>query len=290
MPPHHQLGRDSPVGAWRRAAGIAVFLVLYAVAAGVIYAVAYGIHEPDLRGPAPAAFDQLWELGALLVLIAGAIPAVLLTVRWVEARPAGCLASVAGRLRWRVLGHDLLVAGAGMALYGGVVLAIAPPAPPAGLDWTLLAGTLALAAVLVPFQAAAEEYVFRGYLPQLIGAFVRNWWIPAIAISLLFALVHGSGDGVWATVNRAGFGLTVAYATLRTGGLEAAIVIHVLGNVLGLGLLAADGTLAGFLDFGAQPPQTTAAQALVDLLVVALITGVVVTRSRARPPLPCSGG
>ncbi|MDF2498717.1 MAG: family intrarane metalloprotease protein, partial [Arthrobacter koreensis] len=52
---------------------------------------------------------------------------------------------------------------------------------------------LLVAVAVVPFQAAAEEYAFRGLLMQVIGSWLRH---PAFAILLpvpLFVLGHGYG-------------------------------------------------------------------------------------------------
>ena len=49
--------------------------------------------------------------------------------------------------------------------------------------------TLSLISVLfIPFQAAFEEVLFRGYLMQGFAALVKNRWFPLIMTSVLFGL------------------------------------------------------------------------------------------------------
>jgi len=44
--------------------------------------------------------------------------------------------------------------------------------------------------LLIPIQTSFEEYIFRGYLMQGIGAIVKNKWIPLLITSLLFGFLH----------------------------------------------------------------------------------------------------
>ncbi|GFN06041.1 hypothetical protein Smic_45970 [Streptomyces microflavus] len=96
---------------------------------------------------------------------------------------------------------------------------------------------------LVPFQAAAEEYVFRGWLVQVIGRAVRSPWPAVVLASLLFALAHGFGE-------LSGFVLLLysalwwGWLVIRTGGLEAVITLHAANNLLAFGLAAGFGELA----------------------------------------------
>jgi uncharacterized protein len=48
----------------------------------------------------------------------------------------------------------------------------------------------ALSLFLIPFQAAFEEILFRGYLMQGFAVLARNRWVPIYFTSLLFGLMH----------------------------------------------------------------------------------------------------
>ncbi|MDG4865770.1 CPBP family intramembrane metalloprotease, partial [Streptomyces sp. T-3] len=102
---------------------------------------------------------------------------------------------------------------------------------------------LAMVLLLVPFQAAAEEYAFRGWLVQAVGAWCRSPWIAVLPQALLFAAAHGWGTP-WGFADLFVFGVVAAWLTIRTGGLEAAIALHVLNNLLPFGVMA--GIKGGF--------------------------------------------
>lgn len=281
--PYHRLGRTPRTRWWR---SILSLLCLNAVAAILVLAALYlleSAHEPAPELEQASRFDQLWELGSALVLLWLAVPAVVLTVRRVERRPAGAIASVAGRVRWRWLGTCVAASGA-IAVSAGCAIAIVDP-PAGGLgqvDWALLGAVTATAVVLVPLQAAGEEVLFRGYLAQAIGAYVRGPWLPAIAISMLFGLWHGSvaDQGTWLFADRVGFGLIAAWLVIRTGGLEAAIALHAVSNVVALDLLAIDGELVDFL-VGDEAP-VVALDAILDLAALTVTALVLVRLARRR--------
>lgn len=161
------------------------------------------------------------------------IPALLAASRIVQGRGAGLLWSGAGRIRWAWLGRTLIIAFAAVAVSFAVSLGldaltgeriVFDPSPP-GIPTMLI-----LVLLLVPFQAAAEEYVFRGYLMQLFGRWLRH---PVFAIVLpapLFVLGHGYD--VWGSLYIAAFAIIAGWLSWRTGGLEAAISVHIANNVL----------------------------------------------------------
>src|SRR5690606_10322147 len=94
----------------------------------------------------------------------------------------------------------------------------------------------------VPFQAAGEEYLFRGYLTQAFGGLFNAPWVSRAAAvlvpALLFALAHGAQDPP-IFVDRLAFGLVAGVLVIATGGLEAAIAMHVLNNFVAFGLALA---------------------------------------------------
>ncbi|MGW1765102.1 CPBP family intramembrane glutamic endopeptidase [Streptomyces sp. NPDC002073] len=211
--------------------------------------------------------DPLLDNAVMLVALALWTPAVLIAVRACGGRPAGTLASVTGRLRWGWLGRCFGLAAAVLVLQNLVLVvwslfqdgseAVAGDFP----GWPALLLSLAVLWALVPFQAAAEEFVFRGWLAQLFGGFLRSPW-PGVAVaSVLFALAHGFGQ-------LSGF-LLLCYSaawwgwlTIRTGGLEAVIAAHTVNNLIAFSLSAV---------FGELSDQSTAADAPWEALVAELV-------------------
>lgn len=177
--------------------------------------------------------DRPWLLVALVLPLILMIPALLLASRMVEGRGVGLLSSVTGRLRMGWLGKSLLLALAVFAVYFAVVLgwsALSGDAVVADFSHPGLWTMVLLVLLLIPFQAAAEEYVFRGYLMQLVGSWLRH---PAFAILLPVPLfVLGHGYDIWGAASVGMFAIVAAWLTWRTGGLEAAISLHIVNNVL----------------------------------------------------------
>ncbi|WP_159499938.1 CPBP family intramembrane glutamic endopeptidase [Microbacterium sp. 18062] len=235
LPYHRLAARWRRPGRWRPLLGIALSGVLYATFLGVgivtvavatvVAGVDPGVSDTlDLYRPADFAFAML----AIILLL----PATLLGFRLAGCAPIGLLSSVAGRLRWRWM-LRLTVPALVVLVVALVAMAAFDPAwrgegapPPTRADRPALVAHVVL---LVPLQAAAEEYVFRGTLAQTIGAWLRH---PAWAILLpvpLFVLGHDYDLPGQLSVGV--FAVATGWITWRTGGLEAAIALHVVNNV-----------------------------------------------------------
>ncbi|MGF1662426.1 MAG: lysostaphin resistance A-like protein [Kineosporiaceae bacterium] len=225
--------------------------------------------------------DPLWDLGAALAVVAAVLPALLLAVRLAEGRRPGTLSSVAGRLRAGVLGRCLGPAAGAVVLVIVLltVLAAGEPAPDATLQppERVLAG-LALVALLVPFQATAEEFA-RGLVMQAVG---RVW--PGILLSgALFTLAHLPST-LWGVLQLLWFSVVAGVLVARVGGLEPAIALHVVNNLLFFALtvpfLDASAALGTAGDAGWQ----LFAANLVALPLYGLAVLRLTRRSAAAPP------
>jgi len=90
--------------------------------------------------------------------------------------------------------------------------------------------------LLIPFQAAFEEVLFRGYLMQGFTNLVRNRWFPLIMTSLFFALMHILNPevrefGILAMMPQyLLFGLIFGIITILDDGIEAALGAHAANN------------------------------------------------------------
>jgi membrane protease YdiL (CAAX protease family) len=177
--------------------------------------------------------DRPWLLLVLVVPLILMLPALLLASRMVQGRGVGLLSSVWWRLRWGWLRRMLLLAVAVFAVYFLVLFVLASAM---GQQFDFRADhpgiplMIVLVVALIPLQATAEEYVFRGYLMQLIGRWLKH---PAFAILLPVPLfVFGHIYDVWGMLNVGIFAVIAAWLTWRTGGLEAAIALHIVNNGL----------------------------------------------------------
>ncbi|HEV7742639.1 MAG TPA: type II CAAX endopeptidase family protein [Pseudolysinimonas sp.] len=254
--PFHRLFRTLPRYRWWRplvavllaavyylVLSIAVSLVLFAigVATGDIRIGSVGEALTDVSALAQIDAASPFSITFALTSIAIMLPAVQLALLTIGVRPTSVRHSVAFRLRWRWLLISLGPASVVLALnlaIGFLVPGLISgewPAPPATeLGQFLLCGAIIL--VLTPFQAAAEEYVFRGLLPQAIGSWVRFFPVGAVVSTLGFAALHAYD--FWGLVDVFLFGFAASLVVWRTGGLEAGIAYHSVNNIASFLLLA----------------------------------------------------
>lgn len=190
-----------------------------------------------------------WSDAAGLLIIAATLPVVLLVVRFVERRRPGTLSSVTGRLRGRWLAVCLVPAIAVSAL-AGLVGELVDPTGGAFAGWSSFLGVAVVTLVLTPFQAAAEEYLFRGWIVQTFGAVVRSPW-PGVAVgAVLFALIHdGTTASAWGFADLVVLAVALSVVTLRTGGLEAALALHLVHNSVCWIVSAAYGATGSIADY-----------------------------------------
>lgn len=169
--------------------------------------------------------------GALMAIggVAAMMGALALSARIVKDRPFSSYSSSRGGWNWGIFGRSMILAA---LIFGVLILTPTLLFPEEGADhvnrFTLI-GFL-LCTILVPLQAAAEEYVFRGLIMQTVGSWVK---IPVIAIavsSLLFAVSHSYG--VYGIIAVLSHGLMYAVVTCYTKGLEAGSAAHIANNLL----------------------------------------------------------
>lgn len=140
--------------------------------------------------------------------------------------------SVVGRIRWRIVwisagvttGLTVLNLLLGYVLFADEGQGFSPV-----LDQRMIL-MIVIAVLLVPVQATAEELVFRGAIPQIVGSWIKKPWIPyGVGVPLFVAGHTYSWQGL---IGIAIFGVCAAYLTYKTNGLEAAMGMHTMNNML----------------------------------------------------------
>ena len=224
---------------WRGALSIVVFLVVFLIANVVLGGIAIAFDV--FTGTA-----TLEDLGAGIVAItpavflannlalAACIPIGML-VQWAffGVRPR-FLSSVEGGLRWRLLGRFALVVVPVWLIYVAVLFAIEPPVGGAGgITGSAIALTI-IVLLTTPLQAAGEEYGFRGLVARSVGSWFARPLVALVAgtfvSSIFFSIAHLAADP-WLNAYYLAFGITMSILAWRTGGLEAAILIHATNNL-----------------------------------------------------------
>jgi membrane protease YdiL (CAAX protease family) len=234
--------------------------------------------------PAPGAGATVTPgdlLGDNLVL-AALIPLAAFSMWAGFGRRPGGLSSVAGHLRrrWLLLcGVVALAVMVAATLLGGLV-GSQPftwhPEP----RWPQL---FAVVVVTTPLQAAGEEYLFRGWVLQVVGSTIGRPVIGTLlggaVSSALFALAHGQQDP-WLFADRFGFGALACLLVLRTGGLEAGIALHTVNNLVAFGVTVSAGQLSDALT----PTGSDPVSLVVDLLVLSSGTAALLLAARRVRP------
>jgi membrane protease YdiL (CAAX protease family) len=303
---YHRLGRNSRFRWWTPLLTLLVFGFLLVF---LWIAIVLAITIVAVMGGSGLARDAM-SVGEVAGLAFGLaptallIPVVLFVVRVVQWRRVGTLMSVEGRLRWRWLLRCLAVAvvpvGACLAAFLLLAGRLAPEAVPvraAGAAEVFAAAVIVIV-LLVPFQAAAEEITTRGLAMQLVGSLgagpgerrgagaaarvLRSPWTAVLAggtlVPVLYAATHPGEP--WVTSSLTVMGLGMAWLTWRTGGVEAAIGLHVVSSLVQFLLTAYEGRLSevgtgAVLGAGLPPGAgTSLGLALSVVQVVAYVLGV----------------
>lgn len=257
--PYHRLFRAQPTYRWWRPLVAvlltAVFFLLVSILVAVpVFIVLFATNAIDFLSPnaqqeltelllpdMARPWTLLFGLGSIILVL----PLVPLALRIAGIRPAGprvnILHSVVFRLRWRWLGIAFVPAALVWLVTTTVQLALGFATGEELGEFTTPVGTyllsMLLVVLLVPVQAATEEYLYRGVLLQSVGAWIRFAPVTIIASALIFGFSHAYD--AWGIVQVTVMGIGFAVATIRTGGLEAAIALHTVNNV---GVFAITGT------------------------------------------------
>ncbi len=302
---YHRLARTPLFRWWVLPLAVLVFAVLlFFLWVGVVLVVTIvAILGGSGLAPDSVRVGEIAGLAFGLAAIALLIPVTLFVVRVVQWRRAGSLISVEGRVRWRWLARCVFTAAVPVTAGAGLLLLVSggtPAGGPGAVNYgsvEVLAAALLVIALLVPLQSAAEEMTVRGLTMQLVGSLgspsgdsafsrvLRSPWPAVLAGGTLFAALYASTHpgNLWTTVSLAVFGLGMAWLTWRTGGLEAAIGLHVVNSLVQFTLCAVEGRLSEVgtgvvigsgLPLGTNTPMTLALTTVQVGLYLLLVTGL----------------
>jgi len=241
---YHRLARSAPGYRWWKPLvtgliALGIFVVFIVVL--VVLVLASALVFPEVRPVitkliATGNIDNSLPgvLAFSLLSIAVILPSVWLARLIMGPRPVGLLSSIAGRLRWRWMSRLILpvvIAYGASTLFSVLLLPLLMSETLPAVSVTSSTWIVVLVAVLlVPLQATAEEFFFRGYLAQTIGGWLKH---PLFAILLpvpLFTIGHQYD--VWGLIDVSVFAVVAGWLVWKTGGLEASIVAHVVNNTV----------------------------------------------------------
>ena len=185
----------------------------------------------------PLGLDPNFGLIVMLIPFIAGLAAFILLIKPLNNRSFMSVINGTGSFRWR----KFFISAAVWIILSVIYLFAYLKAVPS--NFTLNNVTISLlllvfiSVILIPFQAAFEEIIFRGYLMQGFAVLLRNRFLPLIITSVLFALMHGLNPevkefGFWTMMPYYTlFGLIFGMMTLLDDGIEAAIGAHAANNV-----------------------------------------------------------
>ncbi|WP_257011388.1 CPBP family glutamic-type intramembrane protease [Rothia dentocariosa] len=241
--PYHRLSHVNPRARWFTPvleglliAGIYFVLLLIVSFALLAFAVMLRVpydHLTDLQRVYANVFKTPLVFIALLITIIPVIPAIFIARLITNFKPLGLIHSIAGRMRWSYLGVFLgfgfLIFGlyyVGFATLDGSLITQNSVHPlNSGMFWLYIV----LILLIVPFQCYAEELLFRGYLMQTVGRWLKNPVWAIIIPAPIFMVLHGYG--LWGLLSVLTMALIAGFLCWYTGGLEAGIGLHIANNV-----------------------------------------------------------
>ncbi|HEY5820744.1 MAG TPA: type II CAAX endopeptidase family protein [Propionibacteriaceae bacterium] len=277
--PYHQLLRGPRRRWWKPLLSLLLVVGIGGVLGMLIYGAGALAHYLGFTalGRVDEDLSPLSMLTLDLVLASSIVVAGLAT--WIvhRIRPR-YVSSVIGGVRWRWLLRCLLVITPVWALYLLVGTLVDPPASGRPDQWVPL---LLMAILITPFQAAGEEYLFRGWLVQNVGAFFGRPIVGLISSTVvsaaLFSLAHGSFDP-WIIGSISTLAVAACLTNWRTGGLEAGIALHVVNNVT-IGVLTI--TVGGYAESFVSTESTgSPVEFVIGLLVHAVAVALILWQAR----------
>lgn len=241
--PYHRLSHVNPRARWFTPvleglliAGIYFVLLLIVSFALLAFAVMLRVpydYLTDLQRIYANVFKTPLVFIALLITIIPVIPAIFIARLITNFKPLGLIHSIAGRMRWSYLsvflGFGFLIFGlyyVGFATLDGSLTTQNSVYPlNSGMFWLYIV----LILLIVPFQCYAEELLFRGYLMQTVGRWLKNPVWAIIIPAPIFMVLHGYG--LWGLLSVLTMALIAGFLCWYTGGLEAGIGLHIANNV-----------------------------------------------------------
>jgi membrane protease YdiL (CAAX protease family) len=301
--PYHQMLRTWTYAAWKPVVGIIVsgLAMLLVMPLVLLPVLALGVWLEG--GPFWDTFFRaatLQEVTPAALLYLNLVLGSMILVTWFNMRVLHrmrprWLTSVVPKMRWQFLAICLGLSF--LALVASIIVGMLVPSDEVDMlgpvnDFTRTTALIALVVVLTtPFQAAGEEYLFRGYLMQAVGSLIARSdvakWVAIVVTSLLFAIAHG-GQNFPLFFDRFMFGLIAGWLVIRTGGLEAGIALHILNNFLAYGVALTFGDLTESLTVSEVSwwniPVTLTQEGVYALMVV-LVARKLGLQTRTRPPV-----
>ncbi|NLT29872.1 MAG: CPBP family intramembrane metalloprotease [Propionibacterium sp.] len=228
---HQRLVLERPK-AWRGIVALVLLMIGMLVFSLFFGLIAMAI-DTAIRGEMADTITPITLAGAMLGL-AALTPYSMLLQKWFFKVPMVSLHSIVNRFRWDVFGRTIVIVLPLWALLQ-VVYPLMGPQPTIEYGVGDALAYIVIALTLVPLQSMGEEYAFRGLAFRIAASWGRGprvgLVLGIVVSSLLFMVAHFALDP-WLNLYYFTFGVALCIITWRTGGVEAAVVLHAVNNAL----------------------------------------------------------
>jgi len=255
-------------------AGIVILFFLPIMVIGFGIGLMAGLGLPDL---------ELTSFSYFVLMLASFLPlffGVWIVQKFWHQRSLTKLLTYTLKFRWRYLWNAML---ATVLVYSGwnlVEYVINPTAfddvilnPDFGL---FLKGLIAVL-ILIPFQAASEEFMLRGYFNQSLIKYLKNPWLVFVITSAIFAWLHiwnseAQGQEVPYLLAIFIFGFAACVLLYFEGGLESAIGFHIANNIFAFSIFGyEDPDLPNVALWNSGKPEIDYASTFLDGIAIAMV-------------------
>lgn len=175
----------------------------------------------------------------LLMMFIGALIALYLIVRFLHKKSFLSLFSAWNYIRWGRVLFGFILWFFLTLLLEGINYAMNPSIYQFAFDLSSFIPLFLIAVFVLPLQTSFEELLFRGYLFQGFGLWLKRKVWPLLITSLLFGLIHSMNP----EIQEFGFyimqsyyltaGLFLGIITIMDDGLELALGVHAATNIFG---------------------------------------------------------
>jgi len=182
-------------------------------------------------------FDPNTLLIMMLFPFIAGLTAFILLVKPLNSRTLNLTINGSGKIRWNRFFISSIIWLGLSAIYFFIYLQLDPANFVLNNKTVSLFILSVISIVFIPFQAAFEEVLFRGYLMQGFAVLVRNRWLPLVITSVLFGLMHSLNPevkefGFYTMMPQyILFGLIFGVITILDDGIEAAMGAHTANNL-----------------------------------------------------------
>jgi CAAX amino terminal protease family. len=229
---------------WRYVLGLVVIAIFWqvlgAIPLGIMIMFILGDNNPatnvNLDTLKFEGIDSLWPYLGINFTLLAMLTGVFLTVRFLHQRHFTSVITPLTSVNWMLMLKGFFVF---LGLIGLATLLETlwhPHTYQVTFDAKQFLIFLPIALFVTPLQAAAEEFLFRGYFMQGLGLLSRRAIIPVVGSSLLFMAAHLANpemgeDKYLIPLLYLLMGLFLAIITVKSNSLELAIGVHAANNL-----------------------------------------------------------